>query len=65
MLPYLACCPVSDTLHLCRQSAYLIGRLDIADLKVEHPSCSKQHAVLQFRAVETRDPTGQTKRVIK
>jgi len=29
-----------------RQSAYLIGReRKIADLPVDHPSCSKQHAV--------------------
>ena len=43
---------LKDTLHLHRQSAYLIGRHDIADLKVEHPSCSKQHAVIQFRLRE-------------
>lgn len=40
---------LKDTLHLHRQSAYLVGRHGVADLKVEHPSCSKQHAVLQFR----------------
>jgi len=37
-------------MHLHRQSAYLIGRLRrIADIPVDHPSCSKQHAVFQFR----------------
>lgn len=40
-------------LHLHRQSAYLFGRDEtIADVLLEHPSCSKQHAVLQFRLVE-------------
>ncbi|KAK6042897.1 FHA domain protein [Cooperia oncophora] len=39
-------------LHIHRQSAYLIGRdRKIADLPIDHPSCSKQHAVLQYRSV--------------
>uniref|UniRef100_H2Y4M1 FHA domain-containing protein n=1 Tax=Ciona savignyi TaxID=51511 RepID=H2Y4M1_CIOSA len=39
-------------LHLHRQSAYLLGRLRrIADIPIDHPSCSKQHAVFQFRLV--------------
>jgi smad nuclear-interacting protein 1 len=59
---------VKDTLHLHRQSAYLIGRHDVADLKVEHPSCSKQHAVLQFRQREIKGPSGapgDVRRVVK
>ena len=37
------------TLHLHRQSAFLVGReKKICDLLVEHPSCSKQHAVVQL-----------------
>ncbi len=37
---------------LHRQSAYLVGReRAVADIPVEHPSCSKQHAVVQFRQV--------------
>uniref|UniRef100_A0A915Q072 FHA domain-containing protein n=1 Tax=Setaria digitata TaxID=48799 RepID=A0A915Q072_9BILA len=37
-------------LYIHRQSAYLIGRdRKIADLPVDHPSCSKQHAVFQYR----------------
>ena len=40
------------TLYLHRQSAFLIGRdRVICDLAVDHPSCSKQHAVLQYRLV--------------
>ena len=37
-----------DLLHIQRQSAYLIGRdRAVVDIAVEHPSCSKQHAVIQ------------------
>ena len=40
-------------LHIHRQSGYLLGRdRKVADIPVDHPSCSKQHAVLQFRSVE-------------
>ena len=39
-------------LPLHRQSAYLIGRdRKVADIPTDHPSCSKQHAVLQYRLV--------------
>ena len=38
----------SELLHIHRQSAYLIGRdRAVADILVEHPSCSKQHAAIQ------------------
>lgn len=30
----------------------------MADLPVDHPSCSKQHAALQFRYVEKRNEFG-------
>jgi len=37
-----------DLLHIHRQSAYLIGRdRTVTDIPLEHPSCSKQHAVIQ------------------
>lgn len=40
-----------ETLHVSRQSAYLFGReRKIADVPVDHPSLSKQHCVLQYRA---------------
>lgn len=39
-------------LHIHRMSAYLLGRdRKIVDIPVDHPSCSKQHAVLQYRLV--------------
>jgi smad nuclear-interacting protein 1 len=35
-------------MHIQRQSAYLVGRdKTIVDIPVDHPSCSKQHAVIQ------------------
>jgi smad nuclear-interacting protein 1 len=49
-----------------RQSAYLFGRDRlVADIPVEHPSCSKQHAVFQYRMVEYRRKDGTTGRTIK
>uniref|UniRef100_A0A8C4Q194 Smad nuclear interacting protein 1 n=1 Tax=Eptatretus burgeri TaxID=7764 RepID=A0A8C4Q194_EPTBU len=37
-------------MYVHRQSAYLLGRQRrIADIPIDHPSCSKQHAVLQYR----------------
>ena len=46
-------------LHLHRQSAFLFGRdRKVADVPTDHPSCSKQHAVLQFRFIAAADPLG-------
>ncbi|XP_078279320.1 smad nuclear-interacting protein 1 [Rhinoraja longicauda] len=40
-------------MHIHRQSAYLLGRQRrIVDIPIDHPSCSKQHAVLQYRLVQ-------------
>lgn len=42
-----------EPIPVFRQSAYLFGRdHSIADIPIDHPSCSKQHAVLQFRKVK-------------
>merc|ERR1712058_169182 len=45
--------------------AYLLGRdRKVADIPLDHPSCSKQHAVLQYRLVPyTRPDQSQGKRV--
>ena len=41
-----------EPLRIHRQSMYLVGRDEkVCDLPVAHPSCSKQHAVIQFRQV--------------
>lgn len=53
------------TLYIHRQSAYLIGReRKIVDIPVDHPSISKQHAVLQYRLVPyTRDDGSKGQRI--
>lgn len=55
-----------QVLYVHRQSAYLIGRdHKIADIPVDHPSCSKQHAVLQFRSMPfTRDDGTKARRIM-
>jgi len=52
-------------LYIHRQSAYLLGRdRKVADIPLDHPSCSKQHAVLQYRLVPfTREDKSEGKRV--
>lgn len=51
-------------LHIHRQSGYLMGRdRKIADIAIDHPSCSKQHAALQFRLVPVKTETGTTKQI--
>lgn len=61
--------PFDKPMHIHRQSAFLVGRdIEIADIPVEHPSCSKQHAVLQFRLVEAPpkpDEPLKVRRVVK
>ncbi|KAI7907077.1 SMAD/FHA domain-containing protein [Cokeromyces recurvatus] len=55
-----------DILHIHRQSSYLIGRdRTVADIPVDHPSCSKQHAVLQYRIITEEDSNGKPQKVIK
>ncbi|XP_028398093.1 smad nuclear-interacting protein 1-like [Dendronephthya gigantea] len=53
-------------MYIHRQSAYLIGRQrHIVDLAVDHPSCSKQHAVLQYRLVSYEREDGTAGRKCK
>ena len=50
---------ILDTIPLSIQSAWLFGReAAVVDYLVEHPSASKQHAVLQFRYVEKTNEFG-------
>lgn len=43
---------IEKPLYVHRQSAYLFGReRKVADIPTDHPSCSSQHAVLQYRLV--------------
>lgn len=55
-----------DVLHIHRKSVYLFGRDErVADIHIAHPSCSKQHAVIQFRMIRKRDPTGHYTEAVK
>ncbi|KAJ6525302.1 SMAD/FHA domain-containing protein [Mycena vulgaris] len=55
-----------ELLHIHRQSAYLIGRDRlVADIAVDHPSCSKQHAVIQYRFIQQKDEFGVSKGSVK
>jgi smad nuclear-interacting protein 1 len=55
-----------DVYHVSRQSAYLFGRDRlVADIPIDHPSCSKQHAVLQFRDTTKAGSVAQSTRQIK
>ncbi|KRX98494.1 Smad nuclear interacting protein 1, partial [Trichinella pseudospiralis] len=49
-----------------RQSAYLFGRdRRIADIPIDHPSCSKQHAVFQYRSIPETTEDGRVIHLIK
>lgn len=55
-----------DMVQVNRQSAYLFGRdRVVADIPLDHPSASKQHAVLQFRQAHERSEFGETKTLTK
>lgn len=50
---------IVDTIELAEQSCWLFGReFAVADVPIEHPSTSKQHAVVQFRFIEKRNEFG-------
>lgn len=57
---------VLPVMYIHRQSAYLLGRhRRIADIPIDHPSCSKQHAVFQYRLVEHTRADGTVGRRVK
>ncbi|KAH8692636.1 SMAD/FHA domain-containing protein [Talaromyces proteolyticus] len=48
-----------EMVQLSERSCWLIGREKlVVDFPIEHPSCSKQHAVVQFRYVEKKNEYG-------
>ncbi|KAI2603728.1 SMAD/FHA domain-containing protein [Hypoxylon sp. NC1633] len=50
---------IVDTVPISNRSCWLVGReLAVVDLPAEHPSISKQHAVIQFRYIEKRNEYG-------
>jgi smad nuclear-interacting protein 1 len=55
-----------ETVQLGERTCWLFGReRAVADFPVEHPSCSKQHAVLQFRHVEKKNEFGDRKAEVR
>ncbi|KAK7305064.1 hypothetical protein VNO77_42963 [Canavalia gladiata] len=57
---------LNEPLYIHRQSCYLFGReRRVADIPTDHPSCSKQHAVIQFRQVENEQSDGTLSKQIR
>ncbi|KAK3199582.1 hypothetical protein Dsin_022997 [Dipteronia sinensis] len=57
---------LNEPLYIHRQSCYLFGReRRVADIPTDHPSCSKQHAVIQYRQVEKEKPDGTLSRQVR
>lgn len=53
-------------LAIHRQSVYLFGRdAAVVDIPLDHPSCSKQHAALQYRHVVEKNEFGEKKGIVK
>ncbi|XP_074509185.1 smad nuclear-interacting protein 1 isoform X2 [Sebastes fasciatus] len=53
-------------MYIHRQSAYLLGRQrKIADIPIDHPSCSKQHAVFQYRLMPFTRADGTSGRRVR
>lgn len=48
-----------EVVELYERSCWLVGKERmVVDFPLEHPSCSKQHAAIQFRYVEKRNEFG-------
>lgn len=57
---------ILETIPLSERSCWLFGReRAVVDFPTEHPSCSKQHAVLQFRYTEKKNEWGEKKGAVK
>ncbi|KAJ8534463.1 hypothetical protein K7X08_016191 [Anisodus acutangulus] len=57
---------LNEPLYVHRQSCYLFGReRRVADIPTDHPSCSKQHAVLQYRQVEKDNLDGTSSKQVR
>ncbi|KAG4303954.1 hypothetical protein PORY_002607 [Pneumocystis oryctolagi] len=45
-----------DIFDIYQKSSYLFGRdRMVVDIPIDHPSCSKQHAVIQFRQIKSKN----------
>ncbi|KAA8526955.1 hypothetical protein F0562_008816 [Nyssa sinensis] len=57
---------LNEPLYVHRQSCYLFGReRRVADIPTDHPSCSKQQAVLQYRQVDKEQPDGTLSKLVR
>ncbi|KAM7504154.1 hypothetical protein LguiB_003058 [Lonicera macranthoides] len=57
---------LNDPLYVHRQTCYLFGReRRVADIPTDHPSCSKQHAVLQYRQVDKEQADGMLSKQVR
>lgn len=57
---------IVDEVPLYTQSCWLLGReAAVADLHVEHPSASKQHAVVQFRHSVKMNEFGDKQNIVR
>ena len=55
-----------DTIYLHQRSVWLAGRdPNVTDLLLEHPSITKQHAVIQFRYITTTNEYGDKASKVK
>uniref|UniRef100_A0A5B6Z3N6 Putative SMAD/FHA domain-containing protein isoform 3 n=1 Tax=Davidia involucrata TaxID=16924 RepID=A0A5B6Z3N6_DAVIN len=57
---------LNEPLYVHRQSCYLFGReRRVSDIPTDHPSCSKQHAVLQYRQIDKEQPDGTSSKQVR
>ncbi|CAN1342780.1 FHA domain-containing protein DDL [Linum perenne] len=57
---------LNEPLYIHRQSCYLFGReRRVADIPTDHPSCSKQHAVIQYRQIEQEGADGTISKQVR
>lgn len=58
--------PLDEPLLIYKKSCYLFGReRKAADIPIDHPSCSKQHAVIQYRLTKKKDADGLLNEAIR
>lgn len=55
-----------EHVEINKQSAFLLGRdRRVADIPIDHPSCSSQHAVIQFRSIPFERDDGTTGKKVR
>lgn len=56
---------IIDKIELAQRKWFLLGRDSICNIKLEGASCSKQHAVIQFRRITTTNKYNEKESKIK